>query len=223
MRTLVIQINKEGAFSIAPNAALWHSPIEESDSVSSAIVAKFDNLEAMGDYLRHFSLYDTLLVLCFYFPIPHLMFLLRSSPAFVCPILAADKAFIQKECDNPQVPATQDRLIDSAFTHARLLAVFSPECHYSGFPSISELWCFSMSFGSHCLVCKKGSMRFHRHSTVNEVVRRAVSSAGIPIVFEPSGLSSSDGKRLDGLSLIPWHNKKPLVWDATIPDSMALY
>uniref|UniRef100_A0A1X7UQN0 Uncharacterized protein n=1 Tax=Amphimedon queenslandica TaxID=400682 RepID=A0A1X7UQN0_AMPQE len=54
------------------------------------------------------------------------MFLLRSSPAFVCPILAADKASIQKECDNPQVLATQDSLIDSAFTHARTLAIFSP-------------------------------------------------------------------------------------------------
>uniref|UniRef100_A0A1X7VC70 Uncharacterized protein n=1 Tax=Amphimedon queenslandica TaxID=400682 RepID=A0A1X7VC70_AMPQE len=55
MRTLVIGINKEDAFSVAPNAAfLLCSPIEESDSVSSAIVAKFHTLEAMGDYLRHF-------------------------------------------------------------------------------------------------------------------------------------------------------------------------
>uniref|UniRef100_A0A1X7UPA0 Uncharacterized protein n=1 Tax=Amphimedon queenslandica TaxID=400682 RepID=A0A1X7UPA0_AMPQE len=60
-----------------------------------------------------------------------------------------------------------------------------------------------MSFGSHSLVCKKGSMRFHRHSIVNEVVRRAVPSAGISLVFEPSGLLS------DGEGYITFIIKEP--------------
>ena len=42
---------------------------------------------------------------------------------------------------------------------------------------------------------------------------RAMVSAGIPITKEPNGLSQSDGKRPDGLSLVPWEEGKPLTWD----------
>uniref|UniRef100_A0A1X7VC10 Uncharacterized protein n=1 Tax=Amphimedon queenslandica TaxID=400682 RepID=A0A1X7VC10_AMPQE len=63
---------------------------------------------------------------------------------------------------------------------------------------------------------------FHRHPAANDVICRALSAAGISSVLELSGLSSSDGRRPDGLSLVPWHKGKPLVWDATITDSLAL-
>jgi len=33
---------------------------------------------------------------------------------------------------------------------------------------------------------------------------------------EPSGLSHSDGKRPDGLTLIPWHAGRSLMWDVTV-------
>ena len=52
-----------------------------------------------------------------------------------------------------------------------------------------------------------------RHHALNELVARAFGSAGIPVTKEPNGLSRSDGKRPDGLSLIPWHEGKPLCWD----------
>jgi len=32
---------------------------------------------------------------------------------------------------------------------------------------------------------------------------------------EPSGLSRSDGKRPDGLTLIPWRAGRSLIWDVT--------
>ena len=41
-------------------------------------------------------------------------------------------------------------------------------------------------------------------------------SASIPNTKEPQGLSSSDGKRPDGLTLVPWQSGKPLVWDVTV-------
>ena len=41
-------------------------------------------------------------------------------------------------------------------------------------------------------------------------------SAGIPVTKEPNGLSRSDGKRPDGLSVVPWEEGKPLTWDVTI-------
>ena len=77
------------------------------------------------------------------------------------------------------------------------------------------------SLGLHGLSCKKGRMRFHRHAAINDVLHRAFSSAGIPSCLEPSCLSRSDGKRPDSLTLVPWERGKPLVWDATVPDSLA--
>ena len=64
-------------------------------------------------------------------------------------------------------------------------------------------------------------MRFHRHAAINDVLHRAFSSAGIPSCLELSCLSRSDGKQPDGLTLVPWERGKLLVWDATVPDSLA--
>ena len=39
--------------------------------------------------------------------------------------------------------------------------------------------------------------------------------------MEPTGLSRSDGKRPDGVTIAPWSSGKPLVWDATCLDTFA--
>ena len=65
------------------------------------------------------------------------------------------------------------------------------------------------------------NLRFHRHAALNDVIHWSLSSAGIPACLEPSGLSRSDGKRLDGLTLVPWERGRPMVWDITVLDSMA--
>ena len=46
-------------------------------------------------------------------------------------------------------------------------------------------------------------------------------SAGIPARREPQNLSRSDGKRPDGITMIPWSMGKSLVWDYTSPDTLA--
>ena len=76
--------------------------------------------------------------------------------------------------------------------------------------------------GHHGLVCKKGGGRYHCHAAVNDVIHRALAAAGVPSRFEPTGLSCSDGKHPDGLSLIPWERDRPLVLDVTVPDSLAV-
>ena len=72
------------------------------------------------------------------------------------------------------------------------------------------------AFGIHSFVCKRAPGRIARHQALNEVIARAFQSAGIPSTKEPNGLSRSDGKRPDGLTLIPWQGGKPLCWDVTV-------
>lgn len=71
------------------------------------------------------------------------------------------------------------------------------------------------SRGRHGLHCARSAGRLSRHHSINDIVRRALVSADIPSVLEPPGLSRSDGKRPDGLTLIPWERGRCLLWDAT--------
>jgi hypothetical protein len=76
--------------------------------------------------------------------------------------------------------------------------------------------------GTHGLSCKRSAGRTSRHFFINDLIWRALTRAGIPSIKEPSGLSRTDGKRPDGLTLIPWHGGKSLIWDVTIVDTVAV-
>ena len=75
--------------------------------------------------------------------------------------------------------------------------------------------------GRHGLSCKYSSGRHARHSALNEIVKKALNSAHIPAVREPPGLCRRDGKRPDGLTLVPWAHGKCMVWDVTVVDALA--
>ena len=60
-----------------------------------------------------------------------------------------------------------------------------------------------------------------RHNALNDIIHRALSNAGVPSVLEPRGLTSSDERRPDGLTMIPWSEGRCLAWDATVSDSLA--
>jgi len=60
-----------------------------------------------------------------------------------------------------------------------------------------------------------------RHQVINDIIWRTLSSAGMPAIKEPTGLSRQDGKRPDGLTLIPRQGGKPLVWDVTVVSTLA--
>jgi hypothetical protein len=75
--------------------------------------------------------------------------------------------------------------------------------------------------GSHALSCKRTSGRLIRHNHLNDIVLRSLSRASIPATREPAGLLRSDGKRPDGLTLIPWREGRCLVWDVTVADTTA--
>lgn len=63
--------------------------------------------------------------------------------------------------------------------------------------------------------------RLSRHAGLNDIIRRALSSLNVPSVLEPSGIFRDDGKRPDGMTLLPWKQGRPLVWDATCVDTLA--
>ena len=76
-------------------------------------------------------------------------------------------------------------------------------------------------FGTHGLSCRRSGGHIPRHAAVNETVHRALVSGGIPAVLEPVGVCRNDGKRPDGMSLIPWSRGLPLLWDFICSDTLA--
>jgi len=70
--------------------------------------------------------------------------------------------------------------------------------------------------GLHSFVCKRALGRSARHHALNDMIARALASAGTPVTKEPRGLLRSDGKRPDGLTLIPWQVRKALSWDVMV-------
>jgi len=61
-----------------------------------------------------------------------------------------------------------------------------------------------------------------RHHALNDLVARSFASAGVSVTKEPAGLFRSDGKRPDGVSLVPWQSDKSLCWDVTVTCPLAV-
>ena len=80
---------------------------------------------------------------------------------------------------------------------------------------------WSTPCGPHSFVCKHAPGRTTRHHALNDVIFRAFSSADIPATNKPVGLTRLDGKRPDGLTLVPWCAGKPLTWDVTAVSTLA--
>ena len=76
-------------------------------------------------------------------------------------------------------------------------------------------------FALHRLSCRQSAGRQLRHKLLNDIVQRALTSANIPAVLEPTGMFRGDGKRPDGMTLMHWARGRSLVWDATCPDTFA--
>jgi hypothetical protein len=75
--------------------------------------------------------------------------------------------------------------------------------------------------GTHGLSCFKSSGRFSRHTEINSIINRSLTSIHVKSTLEPNGLSRDDGKRPDGMTLVPWIKGQPLVWDVTVVDTLA--
>ena len=71
------------------------------------------------------------------------------------------------------------------------------------------------SLATHGLSCRWSEGRHHRHAEMNDIMKRALTSAKIPSRLEPSGLHQTDGKRPDGVTVVPWRSEKLLIWNVT--------
>ena len=70
-------------------------------------------------------------------------------------------------------------------------------------------------YGHHLLSCKFNKGRLPRHAALNDIICRALKSAGIPSVLEPNGLNRGDGRKPDGITVTAFSRGKSLCWDAT--------
>ena len=59
----------------------------------------------------------------------------------------------------------------------------------------------------------------YHDTAMNDIIKRALSSAGFNAVLEPVGLDLGDGKRPDGTTVFPFSRGKCLIWDCTCVDS----
>ena len=56
---------------------------------------------------------------------------------------------------------------------------------------------------------------------LNDIIKRALTSAGFNAVLEPVGLDRGDGKRPDGMTVFAFSMGKCLIWDCTCVDSFS--
>ena len=75
--------------------------------------------------------------------------------------------------------------------------------------------------GSHGLSCRRSAGRVARHQYINDIIWRAMHRARIPAIKEPTGLSRTDGKRPDGMTMVPWQEGRAALWDVTVRDTLA--
>ena len=76
-------------------------------------------------------------------------------------------------------------------------------------------------YGLHGLSCSKAKGTNSRHASFNDLLQRGLRSAEIPAIREPQGCSRPDGKKPDGMSLVPWTRGRSLLWDYTCVDTFA--
>ena len=73
------------------------------------------------------------------------------------------------------------------------------------------------------MIFKKSCLTLHptRHAQLNDIIKRALLTAGVPSLLEPSGLSADNAIRPDGITVFPFSEGKSMCWDATCWDTFS--
>ena len=59
------------------------------------------------------------------------------------------------------------------------------------------------------------------HTVMNDGIKRALQTAGMPSVLGPPGLDRGDESRPDVITVFPFSGGRSLVWDCTCVDTFA--
>ena len=76
-------------------------------------------------------------------------------------------------------------------------------------------------YGLHRLSCRLSAGRLPRHSALNDIIKRALSSAGFNAVLEPVCLDRGDGMRPDDMTVFPFSRGNFLILGSTCVDSLS--
>ena len=71
----------------------------------------------------------------------------------------------------------------------------------------------------HGLSCKYSAGRFPLLSAINDVIKRALQKASLPLVLEPFGLNRGDGLHLDSKIVFLFSGVRSLVWNCIFIDT----
>jgi hypothetical protein len=140
-----------------------------------------------------------------------------ASPAERARVLAASTAESGAWLNALPSPPLGTHLDDESFRVSAALRLGCSVCQ----PHTCPCGATVQENGHHGLSCKRSAGRHSRHAAANDVISRALRSAEVPNIKEPPGCSRADGKRPDGLTLVPWKRGKSLVWDFTCADTFA--
>lgn len=77
------------------------------------------------------------------------------------------------------------------------------------------------SDGVHGLSCRFSQGRHSRHSELNQIISSGLRAAAVPNLREPTHLTLENGKRPDGVTLVPYSRGRHIIWDATVVDTLA--
>ena len=61
-----------------------------------------------------------------------------------------------------------------------------------------------------------------RHNKLNVIIHRSLAAARVSAQWEPLRLNRQDGKRPDGVTVMPWKQGHSLIWDANWSDTFAV-
>jgi hypothetical protein len=142
----------------------------------------------------------------------------EASPKCRARLLAAQKKESGAWLNAPSISSLGLRMEDTVITTAVGLRLGSPLClehicqHCGQDVDVS---------GTHGLSCRRSQGRIPRHSALNDVIKRSLAAINIPATLEPKGLCRGDGRRPDGVTIIPWKSGRALVWDVTCHDTFA--
>ena len=75
--------------------------------------------------------------------------------------------------------------------------------------------------GSHGHSCIKSAGRCLRHATLNSLTKQTLGALDLPSTLEQRGLYRTDGKRPDGVTMIPWEIGKQLMLNVIAVNALA--